>query len=148
MNRRTTLKIVRLPHAVGLISPRQAKPGDAGYDLRSTIDVTLSPGDQVTIPLGFRWQLPSGWCGLIIPKSGLGRRFRAGFANTVGLLDEDYTGEVVADVVNDGKIPWIIRKGDSIGQMVILPYWSGAPEDVADLDATERGDGGFGHTGA
>ena len=150
MIKRATLKIVRCEHAEGIKAPVQAKPGDAGYDLRSTIDVTLWPGDQVTIPLGFRWQLPTGWCGIIIPKSGLGRKYRAGLANTVGLLDEDYTGEVMADVVDDGNNPddpWIISRGDSVCQMIILPYWSGAPEEVADLAETVRGAGGFGHTG-
>lgn len=147
MIKRTMLKIVRCAHADGIKAPSQAKPGDAGYDLRSTIDVTIMPGDQVMIPLGFRWQLPTGWCGIIIPKSGLGRKYRAGLANTVGLLDEDYTGEVMADVVNGGNVDWVINRGDSVCQMVILPYWSGMPEEVAELAETVRGAGGFGSTG-
>jgi dUTP pyrophosphatase len=125
--------------------PKQESLDAAGYDLRSTICVTLYPGQRLAIPTGFAWQIPMGMVGLVRPRSGLA--VRDGLDVLAGVIDADFRGEVRAVLINHGDRPVTIAKGERIAQLVITNYYSGPLREVDDLPKTERGEGAFGSTG-
>jgi len=128
--------------------PKRAHDNDMGLDLRSNnSDTEIYMGEQVSIDTGVRMQIPRGFGGLVIPRSGLGRRFRMNMANTVGAIDCGYTGNIIVPIVNNGDRPFTIKRFDRFCQIIILPIWLGVLEIVDDLEDSERGLGGFGHTG-
>ena len=138
-----------LPHGEGLPLPEYETPAAAGLDLRAAVDepVTLAPGARAAIPTGLRLQLPAGYEAQVRPRSGLALRQGISLANSPGTIDADYRGEVCAILINLGEEPFTVRRGDRIAQMVVAPVARIAWERVDAVDDTERGAGGFGHTG-
>jgi dUTP pyrophosphatase len=146
-----TVEIVvqRLPHAMDLDLPAYATAGAAGMDLLAAVaePVTLKPGDRVLIPTGLRIALPAGHEMQIRPRSGLALRHGVVLPNSPGTIDEDYRGELQIIVMNAGDAPFTVARGMRIAQAVVAPVSRAIWREADDLDATARGDGGFGSTG-
>jgi len=120
---------------------------DAGWDLRSNNETfTLFPEAKVIVDTGIKLGIPRKFVGLIMPRSGLGSKYRIGLANTVGVIDADYRGEVKVVLVNDGREEVVIEKYERICQLLIVPVELQSMRKVGLLDDTARGDGGFGST--
>lgn len=128
--------------------PRYMTDGAAGMDLEAMLDApeVLDPGQRTLIPCGFAIAIPRGYEGQVRPRSGLALRKGLGIPNAPGTIDSDYRGEVKVILANFGTDPVRIEPGDRIAQLVICPVARCDWEVVDDLDATPRGDGGFGHT--
>lgn len=122
---------------------------DAGIDLRAREEVELGIGEAKPIPVGIKVEIPPGYVGLIFPRSGLATKKRVTLTNTIGVIDSDYRGEVICHMVNNGSFNYTVNKYDRIAQLVVLPCLIGDYIEVSEkeLSDTERGDGGFGHTG-
>ncbi|MFC2474722.1 MAG: dUTP diphosphatase [Prevotella sp.] len=129
--------------------PAYATAQSAGMDLRANIDapITLRPMERRLIPTGLRIALPEGCEAQVRPRSGLALKHGITVLNTPGTIDADYRGEVKVLLVNFSNDNFIINTGERIAQMVIARYEKADLEQVAELDDTERGDGGYGHTG-
>ena len=128
--------------------PSAAHPGDAGIDLRSAIDVEVAPGERALVPMGVSVAIPEGHAGFVLPRSGLASRQGLTLANSPGLIDAGYRGELTcADVNLDREHPVKILRGDRIAQLVIVAIAAVAPRWVEDLPGSARGEGGFGSTG-
>jgi len=140
-----------LAHGQGLSLPRRATKGAAGYDLAAAVDsdtvLTLAPGEYGLVPCGFSLGLPVGMEAQIRPRSGLAAKFGVTVLNAPGTVDADYRGEVKAILINHGKAPFEIRRGDRIAQMVIAPVPDTEIFATDNLEETDRGEGGFGSTG-
>jgi dUTP pyrophosphatase len=123
--------------------------GAAGLDLASAADeaIEMAPGARVAVPTGLAFEIPQGFEGQVRPRSGLARKFGVTIVNAPGTIDSDYRGEVTVLLVNLGENPHIIRPGDRVAQLIISPVISAELEEAAELGSTERGAGGFGHTG-
>ena len=129
--------------------PSYALAGDAGMDLRSAVDVLLTPGERCRIPTGVAVAIPDGYAGFVQPRSGLAARTGLGFVNSPGLIDSGYRGEIQVVAINlDQRDPIDIRRGDKIAQLVILPVPQVALAEVEELPTSDRGAGGFGSTGS
>jgi dUTP pyrophosphatase len=129
--------------------PVAQHPGDAGLDLRSAVDVVVSPGERVMIPTGVAVAIPDGHAGLVLPRSGLAAKQGLTMANAPGLIDAGYRGEVICAAVNlDRDTPVEIHVGDRIAQLVIVELASVGPVWADELPTSARGEGGFGSTGA
>jgi dUTP pyrophosphatase len=129
--------------------PERAHPGDAGFDLRSVVDVTIGPGERAMVPTGVAVAIPEGHAGLVLPRSGLASKRGLTLANAPGLIDAGYRGEVICAVVNlDRHDAVAIARGDRIAQLLVVAVPTFEPVWVADLAPTARGDGGFGSTGS
>jgi dUTP pyrophosphatase len=146
-----TIAIVRLAHAEGLPLPAYETEHAAGMDLRAAVPeeapFDLRPGQRAAIPTGLTMAIPPGFEGQVRPRSGLALRAGVTCLNTPGTIDADYRGEVKVILVNLGEDDFTIRRGDRIAQLVIAPVTSAAWNEVATLDETARGEGGFGSTG-
>lgn len=145
------LKFKRLDPRVGTDwpIPELGTPGSAGVDLRACLDepLTLAPGETTLIGTGIAIHLDDpGLCALILPRSGLGHRGLV-LGNLVGLIDSDYQGELKISTWNRGQESQTIEPGDRIAQLVIIPVIQPTFVEVEAFDATDRGEGGFGHTG-
>ena len=128
--------------------PAYAHPGDAGADLRTTIDVTLQPFERRLVPTGIALALPPGTVGLVHPRSGLANRHGLSVVNSPGTIDEGYRGEVQVCLINlDPATPIELERGDRIAQLVIQRYETARFTEVDTLDDTARGAGGYGSTG-
>nr|WP_026174309.1 dUTP diphosphatase [Effusibacillus pohliae] len=130
--------------------PYYATPGAAGMDLCACLDepVVVPPGGKVRIPTGIAIQLPSpAYVALVFPRSGLASKHGINLANSVGVIDSDYTGEIQCVVVNQEQTMYTIQPGERIAQLVILPVLQADLRLVDELQPTERGSGGFGSTG-
>lgn len=130
--------------------PHRATSGSAGLDLCACIDepVTLEGGDTAVIPTGIAIALPSADYGaFVFPRSGIAVKHGIGLLNSVGVIDSDYRGEIMVGVINQVKEAYTIQPGERIAQMVIMPVSMMPVEEVAELDDTDRGAGGFGSTG-
>lgn len=130
--------------------PHRATSGSAGLDLCACIDepVTLEGGDTAVIPTGIAIALPSADYGaFVFPRSGISVKHGIGLLNSVGVIDSDYRGEIMVGVINQVKEAYTIQPGERIAQMVIMPVSMMPVEEVAELDDTDRGAGGFGSTG-
>ena len=131
--------------------PTYAKDGDAGMDLRADLSsyglVTLRPMQRVIIPTGLYIQLPRGYEAQIRPRSGLAIKNGITVLNTPATIDPMYTGEIKVILVNLGELPFTVYDGDRIAQMVIKKFETVEFEVVDQLEETERGEGGFGHSG-
>jgi dUTP diphosphatase len=128
--------------------PGYARPGDAGADLRTTVDVTLAPGERRTVPTGVALALPPGFAGFVHPRSGPAARHGLTIVNAPGTVDAGYRGEIRVTLLNtDRERPVVIARGDRIAQLVVQPVTQVRFVEVAELPASERGDGGFGSTG-
>ena len=121
----------------------------AGMDVRACLDepVTLQPLDRALIPTGLRVPLPAGYEIQMRPRSGLALRHGLSLANTPGTVDADFRGEIQVILINLSREPFTVHDGDRICQMVVAPYTRVEWDTVKQIDETERGDGGFGHTG-
>jgi len=128
--------------------PSYARRGDAGLDLRSTIDVTLGPGERALVPTGLAVAIPVGFAGFIQPRSGLALNHGITCLNTPGLIDAGYRGELKVLLINtDRSEPFEITRGERIAQLVIQAVEYAQLVEVDDLGESHRGEGGFGHTG-
>lgn len=145
----TSILVRRLPDAADLPIPAYMTEGSAGMDLCAAVEeaVTLLPGDYQAIPTGLCMALPQGYEAQIRPRSGLALRHGITLLNTPGTIDADYRGEIKILMINFGKEPFTVKRGDRIAQMVIAKVYQGHIEIVDNLDETSRNDGGFGHTG-
>jgi dUTP pyrophosphatase len=144
------IKVARVGrHGQGLPLPAYATAGSAGMDIcaANEEDVELKPGEAILVPTGFSIELPPGYEAQIRPRSGLALRHRIGILNAPGTIDPDYRGEVKIILANFGAEPFVVRRGDRIAQMVIHRFERAEWLEVPSLEGTERGGGGFGHTG-
>ena len=121
----------------------------AGYDLYAATDYTIqiNPHSTVKVGTGLAMELPEGYFGAIFARSGLATKKGLRPANCVGVCDEDYRGEYIVALHNDTDEMMEIEPGERIAQLILLPYQTMEFEVVDELSGTERGDGGFGHTG-
>jgi dUTP pyrophosphatase len=129
--------------------PEYKSQGAAGMDLVAAVteNVELKPGQFDLIPTGIRLQIPDGYEGQVRPRSGLAAKYGITVLNTPGTIDSDYRGEIKLIIINLGKKPYTIKRGDRLAQLVISRYERVCLKRVDALDNTSRGDGGFGHTG-
>ncbi|MEM8987756.1 MAG: dUTP diphosphatase [Pseudomonadota bacterium] len=146
-----TVKLKWLPHGEGLEAPAYQTELAAGADIRAAVPedapVTLQPGERYLTPTGLAMALPPGYECQIRPRSGLSVKHGVSMVNAPGTVDADYRGEVKVNLINMGQEPFVIRRGERIGQMVIAPVVQAAFEVADELDDTARGAGGFGSTG-
>jgi len=133
----------------GDLLPAYQTDGAAGMDLRAGIEgeIVLPPMGRALIPTGISVALPPGIEGQVRPRSGLAARHGVTCLNSPGTIDSDYRGEIRVILVNLGDEPFSVRRGDRIAQLVFSPVLRASLRVVEDLDATRRGEGGFGHTG-
>jgi len=130
--------------------PEYATDGSAGMDLRACIDgsINLKPGDTELIPTGIAIHISDpGYAATILPRSGLGHKHGIVLGNLVGLIDSDYQGQLFVSCWNRGNTEFTIDSGDRIAQLVILPVAQVEFETVEEFSDSERGEGGFGHSG-
>lgn len=129
--------------------PAYATAGSAGLDLRANLseDIVIKPLGRAIVPTGIHMALPVGYEAQIRPRSGLAAKSGVTVLNSPGTIDSDYRGEVCAILVNLSDVPFTIHNGDRICQMVIAKYEAAEITEVSTLEETERGSGGFGHTG-
>jgi dUTP pyrophosphatase len=132
----------------GSTLPAYARPGDAGLDLTSTVEIDVGPGERAMIPTGVAVAIPDGFAGLVLPRSGLASRKGLTLANAPGLIDSGYRGEITCAVVNlDRAASVSIRRGDRVAQLLIVPAPMVNATWADELLPSERGEGGFGSTG-
>lgn len=145
------IRITRAPNTpAGFPEPMRATDGSAAYDLSANTvgGFRLAPGDHQAIGTGWCWEIPRGHVGLVIVRSGLGFKYGLGLRNQVGVIDEDFRGEVMVSLINrDRHHPLLILPCDRIAQMLIVPVVQAPLLVVDELGETERGGGGFGSTG-
>ena len=129
--------------------PKYATPQSAGMDLRANIEepITLHPLERKLIPTGLRIALPVGYEAQIRPRSGLALKHGLTVLNSPGTVDADYRGEVMVLLINLSQEDFVINSGERIAQMVIARHEQAEFQIVEELDETERGAGGYGHTG-
>jgi len=128
--------------------PEKAHNTDAGFDLKSNSkDFTLESGTKRQINSGVHIDIPSGYVGVITPRSGLGTKFQVGLANTVGVIDAHYTGEIMLTLVNRGAVDVKIEQFDRVAQLLILPVIEARFNFVKELKKSDRGAKGHGSTG-
>lgn len=127
--------------------PSYANEFAAGLDIRSNENTLIQPGQIEDIESKLAVEIPAGHFGMVVARSGLAFNYQIKLINDVGIIDEDYRGNIGIRLVNEGKEPYIIREGDRVAQMIIIPYIQPDLVYVDELSQTERGTGGFGHTG-
>ena len=138
--------ITRLDESVPV--PRYAKPGDAGADICTRIDLTIEPGERVLAPTGLSIALPAGYAAFVHPRSGLAIKHGVSMVNTPGTVDAGYRGELQIILINhDLREAISFKKGDRIAQLVIQKVERAEFIEVETLPGTDRGSGGFGSTG-
>ena len=142
-----TIALKRLPHGEGLPPPAYATEGAAGMDVVSAEDATLAPGARAAIATGFAIAIPAGYEVQVRPRSGLALKHGVTCLNTPGTIDSDYRGEVKVILANLGAEDFVIARGDRIAQLVPAPVQRALLDEVAALEDTARGAGGFGSTG-
>jgi dUTP diphosphatase len=129
------------------ILPSYAREGDAGLDLFAAAQIVLAPGKSALVPTGIAVELPPGTEAQVRPRSGLALKHSLTVLNTPGTVDEGYRGEVGVILINHGASPFTVEPGMKIAQMVVSPRIQVDVEEVAELNDTQRGAGGFGSTG-
>ena len=130
--------------------PTYATTGSAGLDLRACLDaaVTLNPGEAQLLPTGLAIHIGDpNLAAVILPRSGLGHKHGVVLGNLVGLIDSDYQGQLMVSVWNRGQTAFVIEPGERIAQMVFVPVVQAEFNIVEDFESSERGEGGFGHSG-
>ncbi len=140
---------VRIVNKSSLSLPEYKTNGSSGVDLMANIDkpITLEPMERFLVPTGIFVEIPEGYEAQIRGRSGLAIKNGISLANGIGTIDSDYRGEIKVILVNLGKEPFVINRGDRIAQMVMIKYEKMDFQVVNALEETERGHGGFGHTG-
>ncbi|MES2339651.1 MAG: dUTP diphosphatase [Pseudomonadota bacterium] len=141
------IALKRLPNGADLPLPAYATAGAAGMDVVSAETCEIAPGGRRAVATGFALAIPEGYEVQVRPRSGLALRHGVTCLNTPGTIDSDYRGEVKVILANLGSDGFTIARGDRIAQLVPAPVQRATLDAVADLAATERGDGGFGSTG-
>ncbi len=141
------VRIKRLPPGEGLDLPRYATEGAAGMDVLSAEDVTIAPGARHAVATGLAVAIPPGYEIQVRPRSGLALKHGISVPNAPGTIDSDYRGELKVILINHGADSFAIARGDRVAQLVLAPVTQAAWDEVADLDQTARGAGGFGSTG-
>lgn len=141
------VQIKRLPNGAGLPLPAYATSGAAGMDIVSAEQVTIAPGARHAVATGLAVAIPEGFEIQVRPRSGLALKHGISVPNTPGTIDSDYRGELKVILINLGDEPFAIARGDRIAQLVLAPVVQAAWDEVDELDATDRGEGGFGSTG-
>jgi dUTP pyrophosphatase len=143
------VRIAREPGADDLPLPGPATAGSVGLDLCAAVEgeLVLEPGARALVPTGLRVALPEGYEGQVRPRSGLALHHGLLLPNAPGTIDGDYRGEIQVILMNAGTEPFCVRRGDRIAQLVVAPVVQVEWEEVAALDPTTRGAGGFGHSG-
>jgi len=144
-----TLRVKRLEGKKDVALPSYETDGASGLDLRAAVDgeLTLHPGEISLVPTGLAISLPPGYEAQIRPRSGLALKHGVGMVNTPGTIDSDYRGEIGLVLINWGKSSFVIKRGDRIAQMVVTRVSRAQVLEVDRLETTERGVGGFGHSG-
>lgn len=130
--------------------PTYATSGSAGLDLRACLDeaITIEPGQTTLVKTGLSIYIENpNFAGLILPRSGLGHKHGIVLGNLVGLIDSDYQGELMVSVWNRGQNAFVLEPGERLAQYVVVPVQQVQFDIVNEFEATERGAGGFGHTG-
>lgn len=143
------LEVKRLPGNEDMSLPGYETDGASGLDLRAAVSepLILQPGEIRLVPTGLAVSIPQGYEGQIRPRSGLALKHGIGMLNSPGTIDSDYRGEIGLIAVNWGRVPFVIRRGDRIAQMVIAAVVKAEVVEVEDLEPTLRGGEGFGHSG-
>lgn len=132
------------------INPPQYKtPGSSGMDVEAAVreSISILPGEIELLPTGFAVALPMGYELQVRPRSGLAVKHGITLINSPGTIDEDYRGEIKVALINLGKKAFTVNRGDRIAQLVLAPVVRACLDNVSELEVTERGEGGFGHTG-
>jgi len=144
-----TLRVMRLEGNQDMALPSYETAGSSGLDLRAAVHgvLTLHPGEIRLVPTGLAVSLPTGYEAQIRPRSGLALKHGVGMVNSPGTIDSDYRGEIGLVLINWGKTPFLIKRGDRIAQMVVTRVSRAEVLEVERLEATARGEGGFGHSG-
>jgi dUTP pyrophosphatase len=128
--------------------PSRAHDGDAGLDLHAAAAATIEPGDRATVGTGIAVEIPTGFAGLVLPRSGLAARHGIALVNAPGLIDSGYRGEIRVLLLNtDRERAFEVEPGDRIAQLVVTPIADAEPIEVSDLAVSARGEGGFGSSG-
>ena len=145
------IDITQLPHGAGLVLPAYQSAHAAGLDLLAAVPddtpVILAPGKHALVPTALTIALPAGYEAQVRPRSGLAARHGVTVLNAPGTIDADYRGEISVLLINHGEVPFTIRRGERIAQMVIAAVARAELIPAASLSTTERGSGGFGSTG-
>lgn len=141
------VSLLRLPHGQDLPLPAYATEGAAGMDVVAAEDLLLEPGGRAAVATGFAIAVPDGYEVQVRPRSGLALKHGVTCLNTPGTIDSDYRGEIKVILANLGAEPFPVRRGDRIAQLVPAAVTRAGVEEVASLDETARGSGGFGSTG-
>ncbi len=147
---RVKMKIVNPKLGTEIPMPSYATEGSAGLDLRACLDepITVNPGQTVLIPTGLAIYIEDpNYAGLVFPRSGLGHKHGIVLGNLVGLVDSDYQGELKISCWNRGDTPYTVEVGERLAQYVLVPVVQAQFELVEEFVASERAEGGFGHTG-
>ena len=132
------------------VLPKYATPGSAAMDLSACLDepVVLQPGQRTLLPTGIAIALPGPeYVALVFVRSSLGAKYGIALSNGVGVIDSDYRGEIKVGLTNLSDVPYTVQPGDRVAQLAILPVTQPTVVQVAELDETDRGAGGFGSTG-
>ena len=150
MNREIAFKPLDPRLGVEFPMPGYATPHSAGLDLRAMLDqpIELAPGEAQLVPTGLAIHIGDpGLCAVILPRSGLGHKQGLVMGNLVGLIDADYQGPLMVSLWNRGRFPITITPGDRVAQLVFLPVARAVFRQVEEFERSDRGEGGFGHTG-
>jgi dUTP pyrophosphatase len=144
------VQVARVEGAEDLPLPAYETDHAAGMDLRAAVaqPMSLLPGERHAVPTGLRIALPEGYEAQVRPRSGMALRHGIGMVNAPGTIDADYRGEIRVILINHGREPFTINRGDRIAQLVVAPVTRIAWESVERLEETLRGESGFGHTGS
>ncbi|HZV80575.1 MAG TPA: dUTP diphosphatase [Geobacteraceae bacterium] len=144
-----TVALKRVRPGSDLPLPRYMTSHSAGMDLYAdmTGDALLQPGERMLVPTGVAIALPDGYEAQIRPRSGLALKHGISLVNSPGTIDADYRGEIAVIVINHGREPFTVRRGERIAQMVVARFSRVEWQETEELESTLRGEGGFGHTG-
>ena len=142
-----TIKFKRVGENNGVELPSYQTAGAAGMDVRANESLTVHTGQTVLVATGFAMEIPAGFEAQVRPRSGLAAKHGITLLNSPGTIDHDFRGEVKVILTNLGTAPFEIAVGDRIAQIVIARYEHCVIEEVVELTETNRGEGGFGHTG-
>ncbi|KXG76915.1 Deoxyuridine 5'-triphosphate nucleotidohydrolase [Fervidicola ferrireducens] len=143
------VKVKRIRGAEDLPLPKYMTSLASGMDLYANVkhDLVIAPGKYEIIPTGIQLEIPPGFEGQIRPRSGLAAKYGITLLNSPGTIDADYRGEIKIILINHGTSNFTIKRGDRIAQLVIAPVTKAELVEVESLEETQRGSGGFGHTG-
>jgi dUTP pyrophosphatase len=143
------IQISRLSGNEDIPLPSKMTPGASGFDLYAAVseNITLLPGERRLIPTGLCMAIPNGWEGQVRPRSGLALKHGITTLNSPGTIDADYRGEIGVILINQGQQPFVVTRKERVAQLVIQQVPQVEYSEVEHLDETQRGTGGFGHTG-